>query len=301
MLPWAPVWPLEAPRPPARDIYTPTQAERRVFVTYHVAFIAEAPWLRPVAMRDWQKVSQILKGAWPKPLPMMLSYPPPRWPLKCSWDTEFNDDFMFRYSMAWDSPSGPLVHVVERADSYGNPPKVESGSVIIMQNAEADLSFMEQILGKVDVRVEDTMYAHSVLWSDLDHDLNFGGSLYASINRWKHLVTSNPRVYSAGDAVGTLDWWKGMEAEFQRDPRSQWVYQHCLLPQLQVIRKARAKGIKVNHARIGPAFKELEHVMTVERLKAQAWAGYPINLDSPPQVARWLYDIEDIGARKKGR
>lgn len=275
------------------DIYTPSIHDLKVLATYHLSYLNHAPWERPVSMKDWSKVPHILSGRWPKPLPTIQVEPPKVWPKKGAFDTEFytlhTNKVLTRYSLAY-RPSG--LHVVEASDTTVVP--VSEGAMVVMHNAEADIRYINEILGGKHVTINDTMYAHSLLWPDMAHDLDFGGSLYASINRWKHLVHTNPRVYSAGDAWGTLDWWEGMEREFERDPASLKVYQTLMLPLLPIILKATQRGHRVNRAQVKESLVEMEQAQREAQAKAEAWCGFPINLNSPPMVAKWLFDVEQI-------
>src|SRR5437870_13889350 len=107
------------------------------------------------------------------------------------------------------------------------------------------------------------MYANACLWSGrvetddqkgkaggaMSHKLNFLGSLYSRINRWKHLSRSNPIVYSGGDAIGTMDVWMtgrhgGLRAALARDPQTLWVYENLQKPLIPIILKHRQWGIR---------------------------------------------------------
>lgn len=178
---------------------------------------------------------------------------------------------------------------------------------VVMQNVDADIAFWNQISGGVPVVIEDTMYAHAVRWPDLDHDLNYGGSMYATINRWKHLAQTNPRLYSGADALGTLDWWYALVTEFKGDEKSLWVYENAQRPLLSIIARARTVGIKVNHDAVEKALVKLEASMSEAEHRATAAIGWPINLGSvgpKGQVPWWLYkvdqiDVNQISGRKR--
>lgn len=276
------------------DIYTPGPDSLPVLVVYHLAYLNRAPWERPVARRDWSKIQAILRGQWPVPLPPVDPLPPQAWPRVAAFDTEFWGDppQMTRYSLAYKERGGVKLHVVEAHESLVVP--IPDDAVVILQNAEADLWHLNAVTGGRPIQFEDTMFAHANLWPDLEHNLNFGGSIYARINRWKHLVHLNPRVYAGGDAVGTLDWWLGMEREFQADPQSERVYRSLMLPLWPIILRARSKGALVNHAQIAPVLEEMDRDQLDAVTRAQAAVGWPINIASPQQVAEWLYKVEEV-------
>jgi DNA polymerase I-like protein with 3'-5' exonuclease and polymerase domains len=171
-----------------------------------------------------------------------------------------------------------------------------SAITAVFHHVEADLDHLGRLLGhhRVQVNIEDTMYLHAVLWSDLDHDLDFLGSLYARTNRWKHLLTTNPRVYAGGDALGTWDAYVPLSQELERDPQVRKVYYDYQLPLATIIHKARGYGQRVIPERVGLALATMDRLQEESTRLAQAHVGWPLNLGSPAQVGRELYEIERI-------
>ena len=281
------------PRLVHSTVYTPTSRDIAVLATYHVAYLFRAPWYEPCASRDWAMIPRILAGEWPKPLPPIGSESPERWPDLSAFDTEFHGPVLVRYSSASQGVHGLSVQVVERED-IGAPRVGTRAPTVIFHNTEADMWHLSKILGGASVTVEDSMHLHAVLWPDLDHDLDFVGSMYSQINRWKHLVHTNPREYSAGDAIGTWDSFHGLARELDRDPRSKHVYYTYQLPLIPIIARARHFGARVDLERAALAVTDLTTQQQEATRLAQAVVGWPINLGSVPQVKRQLYDIEKI-------
>jgi len=187
-----------------------------------------------------------------------------------------------------------------------------------MHNAPADIPHAEKILDFSNVTIEDTMYAHAVLWTGkvetddtkgktggaMSHALNFLGSVYGRLNRWKHLSDVAPRTYAAGDAFGTLDVWElglfgGIKGELERDPQSLWVYENLRKPLVPIILKHHKRGIAVDNAAADVALQALKIEQRAFELQAQAYAGFPLNLRSPKQLAWWLYDVENLKVRRR--
>jgi len=165
---------------------------------------------------------------------------------------------------------------------------------LILQNADADLDHFEEIAGANEYTFEDTMHAHAVLWSGQPHDLNFLGSMYAPFNRWKHLEYTNPIVYSGLDAAGTWYAWEALAREFRRDPQSEKVYREYQLPLVNIIRRAKSKGIRVNKENALRITGELKDAVDRLNIKAEALVGWPINIASNDQTALQLYEVEQI-------
>jgi uracil-DNA glycosylase family 4 len=284
------------------DIWVPGSQSLPVLLTQHTAYLYRNPEWTPVVLRDWSKVGRYLKGTWPKACPKLTYQAPAIMPHTFAFDTEFDGPTLHRWSAATRrQDKTPHVWVVE-ATPKGTGSVVQPGSTLITQNALADIGF----LGKVftlqgESTVEDTMLAHAVLFSDLPHSLNFLGSLYSSMNRWKHLgySGSNPQLYAGADAWGTWEVWESLLAEFRQDPTSWTVYKDYTLPLVPIIYKAEQAGMRVNKSRLAEVQGQLAQVRTDARLLGQASVGWPLNLGSPAQVGDYLYRILGINPRRQ--
>lgn len=282
------------------DVWTPSSTSGStvcVLPTFHLAYLYRAPWYTPVSQRDWSKVQAILQGKWPEPFPQMNPVPPGNWPSRFAFDSEYTpDDFLVRYSMATRTRSGePFLWVVER-DAHVVPVSIPDHPTVVFHNVEADLDHLNRLLGhhRVTPRIEDTMYQHAVTWADLDHTLDFLGSIYARTNRWKHLLRANPRVYAGGDALGTWDSFVSLAQEIERDPQVRKVYYGYQLPLAGIIHRARSFGLRVIPERVEQALGSMGRTQEDAELFAQSWAGWPLNLSSPQQVARELFEVEKV-------
>ena len=275
-----------------------------VLPTFHVAYLMRDPAMVQVALADWRKAGQYLQGKWPKACPPIEDHMPlgPGPISTFAFDTEFTPEGkLTRWS--WALEASGLTYTMRRCgtvDWVPIPPLVLPPKVpIITQNVWADLDWLHKIFHVTDQQIHDTMLAHAVLFSDLPHDLDFLGSIYGSFNKWKHLYESNPVQYSALDALGTLDVWKGLWGEFKGDMKSWIVYNQYTRPLIPIIHKAQKTGMKVNHTRL----KEVIARLSVEKMNAeglaQAAVGYPINLASPTHVGHFLYDI--LGIKSGGK
>ena len=292
--------PPDLPQQVFSEVWHPSPGQISVLPTYHLAYLFRSPWERPVCQADWAKAARILRGTWPEPFPLWNESPPPSWPVASAFDTEFYEredatTHLIRWSMAYRGAQGaPRLWCVE-AGQWPTP-LVPPFARVYFHNVEADIHHLLDILQVKMGRVqeEDTMYMHAVLWPDLDHDLDFCGSVYAKTNRWKHLFLTNPKQYAAGDALGTYDLAMALEQEFARDPRSEWVYSTLTRPLIPIIRQARRAGVRVEQDRVQRALDELDALQRSLKDRARALAGFPINLGSDDQVRHWLYDVEQV-------
>lgn len=292
-----PFRPAPEPTPYLTSIWMPRSNEVSVLASYHLAYLFRNPKEKVATQRDWCKVPLVMAGTWPRPLPPISADPPvvraPEFTFDSEWD--MGDGRLICWSL-YDG--GSFVYVVYAPGLLGpiQHPKV------IFHNAQADLDNFEAVsgLGWGQYDVEDTMYAHAALWGGFPHDLEFPGSLYASINRWKHLQHTNPREYSAGDAVGTWDVWLALQREFRREPPSEQVYRGWQLPLIPIIRRAKQSGLRLHQERVPQFLQDLDAMRGEQQMRAQAAVGWPLNLGSGPQVGYQLYDVEGLSAPRKG-
>jgi len=296
------------PAPPllASDIWTPGPEELPVLVSLHLAAIFRDPAMKVPARRDWSKVPLILARKWPLPLVPIRQEPLEAMKGTWSFDTEYDPatGHLIRYSMS----DAREVRVVEREDM--RTVQAMPGSTLVMHNAPADLPYVDRDLFQGPYDLEDTMYEHAVLWpgateddeeksGGIRHTLEFLGSMYARTNRWKHLMQINPLVYSAGDALGTIDAHNAMAAEFRRDDRSWWYYRQVVLPQARVIARAKRYGLALDQPKVREFYEDLAVRAHDAELKAQAAVGWPINLNSNPQLVAQLYEREQVHRRRR--
>ena len=262
------------------------RAVGRVFATYHPAFAWRAHWLRPVMRMDWMRLGRLLRGTWPEPFPTMSQNNPSPLPASIAFDTEYNPwtRELHRYSIGYRHHDDARVFVIEAGDMIVSPRPMPTN--IIMQNAEADWPYLTSVFGHIPETWDDTMFAHSVLHGTLRHSLDFMGSLYARHNRWKHLQQSDPLTYSGMDALATYDIWTQLERELQRDKSSELLYREELKPLLPHV-MARP-SIRLDALHIAQAASELKREQDEVALRAQAAAGWPINVSSADQLSRWL-------------
>ncbi|KKN66144.1 hypothetical protein LCGC14_0474340 [marine sediment metagenome] len=301
-----PYTPLCNPRVMMSDIWTPTMGGgvttfMPVLAVNHVAYIFRYPTAAMYAKSDWAKIPRILAGTWPRKPTSILDVPPVVLPRRFAFDTEFilEKDRLLRYSMAYPTlPTNELcVRVVEREVAEAHIfPTVLFPPLVIAHHIMADIGYLEDLfnLKPGDYRYDDSMHMHSVLWAGLDHDLDTLGSLYAPINRWKHLEASNPRVYSGGDAEGTYYSWASLERELNADQGSRRIYDDIQIKLVKHIRKSKRIGIKVLQEPSVQIAKDLQEKVDELQIEAEALVGWPINLKSDLMTAQQLFDSERL-------
>lgn len=278
------------------EVWTPGPGDLGVLATVSLADLRAMPTLTFGMRADWVKVGRILRGEWPQPLPEFLDYAPVNWPRVSSFDTEFQPDgTLDRYSLY----DGTTLRVVEARNVRAH--ELPETATVVMHNEDADVAYLRGFLRGGRVKTEDTMLMSAALYSDLPHSLAYWGSVVARTNRWKHLFHRNPRPYSAGDALGTWDMYLYFIGEFKADPLSYQVYREELYPLLPIIMEARTVGLELDQGRVQAAMGHYSRLKAEVVNQAQSYVGWPINLGSSEQVGTWLYSVEQIGAKKRGK
>jgi uracil-DNA glycosylase len=286
-----------AGRAPHKHIYTPTTDDCVVLAHYHPAFVFRAPWEKPTLIQDWRKVGWVMERSWPKPMPPIERKPSVLWPIVSGFDTEYRPDTreLIRWSLAYEQDDGLCVRVVE-AD-YGQPRILwHKRPTVYSHNWVADMPYLWWLGAPKETQLEDTMYMHHVLYSDLAHTLDYVGSMYQRINRHKHLEYVNPIEYSAGDAVAALDAGELLLGRsLARDPQSMRVYREFMMPNLPMLsRYEQGSGYALNQGRVKASLEALNRAKDAAQRKAWAASGWPLNLGSPQQVAHQLFDVERV-------
>jgi len=290
--------------------WVPERGEVSVLVTVHLARLFRDPQLTLPTLHDWSKIPRILAGKWPRRPPRFHYGPVPAWPSRFSFDTEYVPAHnplaaeLLRYSLCAGTGDGQTI-VCEAADHV--PPVVAPGSVVVTQYAPADVHHFAALTGRTvaqvfdDFTIDDLVIKHAALFAWPEHNLDFLGSLWASINRWKHLreVQGAELLYAGCDALGEWEVDVALERELTRDPQSRRVYETIDRPAIPSLVEAQYAGVRVDRARLKQVMGQLDAERVRATNQAAAAVGWPINLNSPDQVGHQIYRIN--GLRPPGR
>lgn len=288
------------------SVWVPGVHDVAVLASVHLARLFREPTLTLPTLADWSKVARLLKRTWPQKPPAFSQAPLVEWPTRFSFDTEFEtwgEKLLTRYSTARRLKGQPDVHVVE-ADNHRRPAMPAERPTAISQYAPADMRHLADLCGVPltwlwdQFTIDDTVWKHATLYSDHPHDLNFLGSLWSTMNRWKHLSDIEPLIYSGADAWGTWEVDEALEREFIRDPQSRVVYETIDRPVIPQFVEAQYRGLRTDPTRV----KEVTALLEADASEAQHWAtaiaGWPIKLSSPQQVSYRLFQVEKLGRKK---
>jgi hypothetical protein len=250
--------------------YHPFKSDKRVFFTNHIASLWYGSNKRfmHATLLDFDKVKRILNGKWPSLIPSWSDVPPVEWPSYSTFDTEFipEENILIRWSLSDNTYNTYCVEVVS---GYGDIIPVKSGSVIVIQNALADIRYLANIIDISKIRLEDMMLADSVLWTGEPHGLNFIASKHGRLNRYKHLIAEKPQLYSAMDANEPMFiWMTHFLPEFKKDNQSWRIYRDIRMKLIHPIDKSHQHGVAINTSKLDEAMDALQ--LRIEGYKERA-------------------------------
>lgn len=167
---------------------------------------------------------------------------------------------------------------------------------IIMHNAAFDIARLRDNFG-ISVwnysDLVDTILMHHLLYPELPHRLEFIASTMSMHSKAKHLGVGNYN-YLIGDLVCTAEAYEAMLEEFKRDPQSAVLYYNEYKPLLPVIIEFMGVGIPVNSDFVAECLDWMPGELSAAKTIAEAYCGYPISLESGPQLRVMLDEIEDV-------
>lgn len=255
---------------------------------------------------DFKKFGSLIRGEWPLPLPPITHNALPTvWPGYASFDTEYNPETLKVYMWSLADTDDHL-YVVDDASLVNKRIGEDSHKLVtlIEQNLLADVNHLPLLMDVSKIKViEDTMFAHSVLWTGEPHDLSYILSIYGQFNRHKHLgnvyepddIHDIDILYAGLDAYTTLHHaWKGMLEEFRKDQQSWDVYRRYRLPLAYLIGNSQRHGIRVDTHRLQKIEAMFVDEMASLHVQAQKLTGDDsFNLGSSYQVADVIYEEDD--------
>lgn len=306
-----------------------------IYATHHPLDLYRNPHLRFVTRLDWKKIPSILRGEWPLPIPKQcIASPSTRGEFirlleealcqqEIMVDTEYipSNGFLTHVGCAWKllsdtaSKDGsftapqPIVRGFQLEWVHGVATSAERG--IFMKfwpllckkvkmgfwNAKADLKILEDNLHCIPEQIEDPMQAHSVLWPDMPHDLEFVTSIYGKYPKLKHLSKEDILLYHWGDCIDLVWVWDTIKKEFQYEKKCEEKYRGQNLKLIPIMLRRERGGIKVNEQRVKEAIPVYETLTQSAQILAQAYCGFPINLGSPGQLMGYLGSSENLRLR----
>lgn len=270
---------------------------------------------------DWRKVPRYLEGSWPKPWPTPHfigdDVKADNWWLRIALKSKYCVFDVETEKLPDGTYSGKIIQV--GLYPCGGTPAIWDR---VLHPKFSFVQFFEQLITRLPmvahntpfdvgrirdnfgisvwkyVDLHDTILMHHILWPEFPHGLEFLQSLHSEHPKAKHLGVGN-YDYLVGDVVGTAESYEAMLVEFANDPASAKLYYEELKPLMPIIIEYMQHGVPVNSDFVAECLSWIPQQMACAKRIAEAYCGYPVSLESGPQLRVLLDDIEDIFSMAK--
>ena len=297
--------------------------ETRVFTAWNGSEVKKSGPRQVANYKYFHRVRRYLSGSWPLAEPPM-AYATDVGECEIWWRKAKHSDYFvvdteysypgpkYVYMLGLYAPSAGTLQWESKdnylADSFVRDFYCHLISVkpVVFQNFEADMPAMKTTFGvgynEYAAGVEDTLLMHHVLWSEMPHDLEHLETLYGQYEKAKHLQGIDELRYNAFDAITTGCVFEAVREELRKEPGCERVYREELLRLIPIILEMEERGLPIDSDFVRLAFDDTQDRVEKAATLAEAYAGWPINLDSSDQLGAVLFAGEDIytEARKKG-
>lgn len=164
----------------------------------------------------------------------------------------------------------------------------------VAQNAQYDISVLRETLGiRVRGLVLDTMLGWHVLQPEMEKSLEFLGSVYTDQPPWKDgLSSEDPEVfwrYNGTDACVTWEIAREIEKELKEE-RLWEFYQDLPNKLVDPFIEMSLRGVRVDGEMVRRMKKEYGEKVDELKAKLAEQAGRVVNVGSPKDMAKWLYE-----------
>jgi len=164
----------------------------------------------------------------------------------------------------------------------------------IAQNAQYDMTILRD---KYNIRVKglwlDTMIAFHALYPELPKNLALMTSLYTDIPYYKYMIKSDDMTeffrYNALDALATYECAEKIYAEMVEAGVDKFYYEH-MHSLIEPIMAMNEKGVLLDDKLRKEAIKLLKWEVEELSKTLQDRVGHDININSPKQMQKWLYE-----------
>lgn len=277
-----------------------------LYIVADAMMIHKQPELELITRLDYSRLRRIVSGLWPESLPtgIMWTDTAKQWfsmalaqPEPIAIDTEYTRDGYITL-IGLHAPGVGVLQWDPQDPDGATPTDVANTLLslvqthpILFQNSFADMPRLLQNFGipyTAYKHIEDTMLAHSVLWSELPHSLKFLESLYGRHNKMKHLANVDKRLYNMGDVLTTSYVWANEKRDLESDKQAADVYQNIVRPLIPIVARVNERGIAVNRRACEEIYAQLDRDRQYAQELAEAYAGYPITLGGSAQILTYL-------------
>lgn len=218
----------------------------------------------------------------------------------CTPETSLCIPFWFGTSGSlW--PEGDEQEIWQEIKAILEDPEVTK----IAQNGTYDCEILKSVYG---IHVQgfqwDTMLMAHVLYPELPKGLDFLTSIYTDIPYYKDKLKTDDRQeyweYNAKDALATLRVYQAQRKELT-DAKLENFYRKHVHALIEPLAAMVEQGVRFDVRRKEEAKRELEESVSQLQAALDEAVGHPLNINSPKQMQKWLYEELKLPVQKKRR
>lgn len=232
-----------------------------------------------------------------------------------TFDIETIAGFLSCISFSFNGIEGVCVPLIDRDIDSGNrtllwsevDKLLRSPIPKVNQNIKFDWTILEKYGFQVNNIVGDTMLAAHLLYPELPKSLAFWTSIYTDQPYYKDEGKEfNPKIhnkhqfyaYNAKDAIVTWNIHKAQKAELEESNLT-YFYENRTIPLMKLYKKIDDHGILVDVDKRAEIIAKYEAFANIKHKTVEIMCGHEINLASPAQVQKLIYDELKFPRRTK--
>lgn len=171
--------------------------------------------------------------------------------------------------------------------------RFNSTTEFVLQNSPFDLTFIGRELHLAPRHIAlDTMFGHHTLHPELPKGLDFLCSVYTDHPKYWNYDFSNDKqtyYYNCMDCVVTYEVALAIEQELQERGLMEF-YQSIIQPSVFALGRMQSRGVRVNETLRSDFATSTQEKMEKLKQSVRVLSGVDINLSSPQQVKKLVYD-----------
>lgn len=175
----------------------------------------------------------------------------------------------------------------------------------VVQNAGYDILFLRDKMGiEVTNLWMDTMLAHHAVYPELDKGLDFLCSMYTDQPYYKDGINAKDATafwrYNAMDACVTYEISEALEKELHEFGTYKFYFEYVhqlIYPLIEI----GAAGIKIDEGLRETAIESYNEEIEAMQERLDTVAGHPLNVNSPKQMIKFLYEELPNARQMKSR
>lgn len=175
----------------------------------------------------------------------------------------------------------------------------------IIQNAEFDTLFLKKKVGiEVNNLWMDTMVAQHMIYPELQKGLDFLCAMYTDHPYYKDDIDSDdPEVFWRYNALDSCIAWEVHEEQLKelKEFKTDGLYFNFVHKLIEPLQEIGDRGILIDTRFQQDMRRQINAELIEAQIKLDAIAGHPLNVNSPKQMVKFLYEELPNAKQTKSR